>query len=431
MDYSYDRTAEKIDVSSIEKWKKDLRVMTKIYRDIDVDAEDFATWDQAVKLFLAFKNNWDKWVYKVVLPKKHQSEMTFEEKALAKSAWDFRFQLDTHALFPGSNRRIPDFSTLRNDRERNIKRYQTAATKAFKDLETYLSSQKGSVDRLSPIEEYAIAGANVTVVNYGRDPDDERSEASHETHLRDLDRRLKMIAQAGFPSAVKGLNLVLNYDSKESMTAGMYQPATDTLTIFALGLAGEGSGHGTLVHECGHRFYFKSMPIAARNHWEQVMTDAGVKITADTVKVFFDAVVKAWDRNRSNPIFLLDDEAKYKAVIPYAKGDPEVALQFRELVKPAGWGVFDNSFNPDKYREILESMIGEVVYEEEITEYAKSSPIEAFADCFRLYVLKGPRALGPWTRALFERVCRAGSAKVAHVETSAERVAREFSARVR
>ena len=43
-------------------------------------------------------------------------------------------------------------------------------------------------------------------------------------------------------------------------------------------------------------------------------------------------------------------------------------------------------------------------------DYGATNPVEAFAEVFRLYVLHGPRAVGPWTRALFREVVRGAGA---------------------
>ena len=57
--------------------------------------------------------------------------------------------------------------------------------------------------------------------------------------------------------------------------------------------------------------------------------------------------------------------------------------------------------------------------QEFITHYGATNPDEAFADAFRLYVGKGPRALGPRTLRFFEQLTKGSGA----MRTSAQRVA--------
>src|SRR5262245_8498922 len=73
------RVARTIDKGTVDRWRKDLRVMTKIYRDLDADIpydadehrvrEAEAAWEQARKLFSTFRENFADWVYKELLPK--------------------------------------------------------------------------------------------------------------------------------------------------------------------------------------------------------------------------------------------------------------------------------------------------------------------------------------------------------------------------
>jgi hypothetical protein len=47
---------------------------------------------------------------------------------------------------------------------------------------------------------------------------------------------------------------------------------------------------------------------------------------------------------------------------------------------------------------------------EHITDYGAPNPQEAFAEAFALFVTKGPRAIGPWTEALFRKIVHKGTA---------------------
>lgn len=423
--YSYDRTAATIDQSSLDKWKKDLRLMTKIYKSIDpevgirwdADETDLkkqkAMWDEARQLFLTFKNNFVEWVYKVVLPKKDKREGQGPlESAVAKSTWNFKHELEGSMLFPELQGRAPDWSKFRHERDRNLKRYQAAAVKAFKDLESLIEARGGKLERRDYIEHLEVGGVNVTLRNWGRDNYDDRLEEGLDTHLRNLRHRLDEIKRAGFPGAIKGMSLTIDFNQEEWDTNAYYRPSEDLLVMYPLGLVGDRGGHGTLVHEIGHRFYFKELPSQARTHWEEVMNQRGVKITEDDVHRFTQAIIKKYDPSR--PTALYDDADRYKAALPLAESAEDLA-KFRELAKSPivsfGEG---GSFDPRWYEKFtLDNKKDEVVQIEEITDYGNTHPAEAFAEVFRLWVTKGPGAVGPWTRNFFKEISRAGGAKLA------------------
>ena len=276
-----------IDKDSLGKWAKDLKVMTKIYRSIPVDlpwhlefsedtdefqrerAKSFELFFEARSLFLKFKANFSEWAYKVVLTKPDRKEdETYLEKMVRDTTGDFIYSLDTSYLFPeirGSSKHIPDLSTLRNSRDSNIRRYQGTAIKVFKRIEQYLDEKGGTVERRPAVDHLEVGGVNVTLLNYGRE---EYVEDILQETLNDLRNKINKIKRAGFPGAVDGLKLTIDFDSNGKLRAGLYRPVSDELTLYYLGL---GDNDHTFEHECGHRFYFQELPGQARKEWEEAM----------------------------------------------------------------------------------------------------------------------------------------------------------------
>ena len=60
----------KIDTNAIKKWSKDLRVLTKAYKQIGSDSEDpqaIKDFKKVRRAFGTFQENFEKWVYKFFL----------------------------------------------------------------------------------------------------------------------------------------------------------------------------------------------------------------------------------------------------------------------------------------------------------------------------------------------------------------------------
>lgn len=411
------RVSAVVDGARLEQWKKDLRVMTKIYRDIPLDfawddkegkAKAESQFTEARALFKTFRKGFTDWVYEVVLPRKDQSDQTYAEKSLAKSAWDFQYTLTL--LFPTYRGETPDLDALKRERERNVKRYQVAATKAFKDLEAYLESQGGgALQRYDQEDTLEVGGVRVVIKNHGRDADHEAD--LHKT-LNLLKRWIAGIERAGFPTAVRGLIITVNFGAKEFLTNGTYNPQTDTLTLTPLGMVGTDTIR-TVTHEVGHRFYFRDLPAQARSHWESVIESKGIKVTEDAIRRFADAVTDKVDPG--NPGSMMSASKVLQATLPAARNQSD-ELVFKELSRLPIMRWSDNTFDPARYLDFLMGSKGETVLVEEITEYGRTNPVEAFAECFQMWILKGPRALGPWTQEFFRTICRAGGAKIASTE---------------
>lgn len=189
-------------------------MMTKIYRSLKVDigwnsepeekSEATKMVEEATKLFSTFRENFSNWVYKMVLPKSYKGKETALEQDVRKSTWDFRYTLDRAFLFPtvGSNF---DFSKIRNDQDRNVKWYQVAATKAFKDLELYIDNRSGELNRFEPDDHFEMGGVQVILENWGRQQSGDQTEDEFHNAMNQLRSRLTRIKAAGFPNAVKGL----------------------------------------------------------------------------------------------------------------------------------------------------------------------------------------------------------------------------------
>lgn len=416
------RYAATITKGTLEKWKKDLRLMTKIYRSLKVDigwdaepeekAEANKMVEEAAKLFSTFRENFANWVYKVVLPKAEKGKETPLEKDVRKSTWDFRYTLDRSMLFPTIGEGF-DFNKIRNEQDRNVKRYQVAATKAFKDLELYLHNRGNELNRFEPVDHLEIGGVQVILENWGRQEESSQTEEEFHNAMNQLRSRLTRIKAAGFPNVVRGLTIVVNFDQKEWDTNGRYSPSEDKLTLYPLALAGSDTGHGTLTHECGHRFYFKELTGRARAEWEEVLASRGVKITLDDIERFFKAV-----NPKINPekfYEMSDDEDRLKVALPVAK-DMFDEAKFKELasVYPIPFSSGHVPYDPDVYLSKLKELKeGELVQLEEISDYGDTDPVEAFAEAFRIWVIKGPNALGPWSREFFREIARSGGAKIA------------------
>lgn len=395
------------DVKDLKRWKADLRRMTKIYRSIPSNsgsgysdptpaekAMSLEIFAEARGLFSQFARNWKTWIYDELLPPPGAEGETWHHRMIREKAWTayialpsfqevWDYKTDTHVPAPWK---------LVKERDTNIRRYQRAFTAAFAAIAEYLESEGGGVETLPPTEKHRIGPATVVIHNQGRKEDENLLRG----FLTRFEGMLKSIVSAGFPSAVKGLVVHIHF-KMEGWVAGQYVPAKDRLEIHSLGL-----GRGTLTHEIGHRFWYKALGNNARAHWNDVLKTRTVEVTEGAIHTFVNRYVRnqKWMLSRREVEVLLSRQER----------DEELKAQYRLLADHSPAYTSD----PDEIlTHHLKNNKGDKATLEHISDYGATSPVEAFAEAFRLYVEKGPRALGPWTRQFFERVNRSGGAKFA------------------
>ena len=279
----YKAAMAEVTPESVDKWRRDLKLMTKIYKSIDLDSEvtpkETAIWEQAQKLFVTFKNNWEHWVYKIVLPKVEKGQEGFYHRDIAKQAWDARYTIDVGQLFPSvwdgdGKSRKPAPWELKGKRDQNIKRYQTAFNKALKTIDEYLDTKGNKIVRDTD-EVYDIAGMTVVVQGYGRELYEGGGEADLDRFLRNLKAMAQPMLHAGFKRAIDGVRIIVNFDpaAGETLTNAQYSPSQDRMMIYPLGMAGMHESlaqmTGTFTHEMGHRYWFKQMGSQGRAAWNE------------------------------------------------------------------------------------------------------------------------------------------------------------------
>lgn len=401
--------AAEITKREVDQWKKDLRRMTKIYRSIENvdswnDPEGYAKaqelGQEAWTLFRAFRENLKTWGFRVVLPQ--LKDQSYLEQTVRDALSDAVYRLDSTFLFPTlSDRKTLDLSQLTRKRKSHIKAYQRAFVEFFKALESYIESRGGTLERRAPKETYQVAGMTVVVDTYTLTEESKYQETLDE-FLHALQRAgVQPIQRAGLGVALKGLTLHVVFN-RSDMVAGQYDPGKDELTVFPLGLVTGARGHGTFVHEVGHRFYFRNLSSNARKHWEESMEGRVVKMEADDIRSFVRQHLrgKRWVPTRQE----LEDE------VLQAKHDPELEAKHLQLAN----GLPGFTSDVDEIEQyLLKNRVGDRVQLEAITEYGRTNPTEAFAEAFRLWVLQGPSVLGEWTREFFKTILRSGGAKVA------------------
>jgi len=406
----------KVDNNAIKKWAKDLRVLTKAYKQIGDNNEDPQTIKNFKKLrraFGKFQENFEDWVYKFFLQYKWVGSKerieTWEEKEVREKCWGAVVNLGGN--FP----EMWDFidkkhkvspALLAKDREKNIRRYRAAFREGIKALLQYIAI-KGDQEREKPIEQAQIGPVKLVIHNYKRTGGTEQGQASREKSFKQLVDGIKswskQIQKAGFGKCIDGLTVDLDFgltsDETNDMVNGEYYKNKDMLKLYGTGMVQD-----TFTHELGHRFWYRELPSNAKKHWQDTIKSKKVAIDFEDVKNY---VEKYFDKN-GNKIHKRKAGLK---VIDKKEDNAETKAKFKVMQMSSVWSTNNRK---EVVTKLSDKWVGpgKEIPIEHITNYGNTNAEEAFAEAFKLYIIRGPGKLGEWTRWFFREIVRTGGASI-------------------
>lgn len=409
----------------IEQWKKDLRKMSKIYKDFNwiqikrhsmTDTEiqkaekhnkkELKKYKEAANLYNTFRNNLEDWLYKDVMSVKDRKDMDHPMvKDFKEKSWQALHYIGTSTLFPDTYDYRKDDHVpapwLLDDRKKknhmqNYNRYFRAMWDAIED---YLNWKEEDEEEKYPSKEQInVDGVNITLDNYGRE---ERHEKLINLFISGLQSAIKKIKNKGFGKALKNLSITLDFF--ETNASGSYSYPTDELKIY-IGMFGAW-GDDVIIHEIGHRYYHRFLPKRAQEYWESVIYKHVTTINKNDINLFIDTYydkIKNWFENDEGRSYI---RSSIEKDIEKSKFELRTKSVFNYIVDKLP--VFTDDIT--SYRNKLESkFLNTTINLEKITDYANKNSWEAFAEAFMLYIGKGPKSLGPWTRDFFKRVSTYG-----------------------
>jgi hypothetical protein len=409
----------KVDSNSVKKWAKDLRVLTKAYKQIGSDSEDpqaIKDFKKVRRAFGTFQENFEKWVYKFFLQYKWQgaSDKTesWEAKEVREKCWRavtslggnfpefWDFQTKKHRVSP---------QILAREREKNIRRYRAEFREGIKALLQYVAIY-GDQEREKPIEQAQIGPVKLVIHNFKRKGGSEQGEASREKSFKQLVDGIKSwskkIQKAGFGKCIEGLTVDLDFgltaDTGE-MVNGEYYMNKDMLKLYGCGMTQD-----TFTHELGHRFWYRELPSNAKKHWQDTIKSKKVSIERKDVE---DYVEKYFDKNGSK---IYKRRAGLK-VIDKNEDNVETKAKFKALQMTS---VYSTENRKEVVTKLADRWVGpgKEIPIEHITNYGNTNPEEAFAEAFKLYIIRGPGKLGEWTRWFFREIVRTGGATIKEIK---------------
>jgi hypothetical protein len=297
------------------------------------------------------------------------------------------------------------------------------------------SAKRGTEDvsHEERLETQQVGAVQLQVSRHEATPEMARSLA-HD--LREAQGRMK---RAGFHEAYKGGRVTLKKHAREHeagrspFLAPRFEArymrdgrSADTVewNTNSLGTLGEHEETvASIVHEFGHRHYYRNLPSRAVEGWDAESARM-VNVAREDVDKLADYTARfASDAQRDGATYserLGTESAFSERVRAHITNDPDLDPETRALYT-AMVGVVgedlesrltttwahpgDRQHGLDDVRKEMHRVLdGKPVPVHWTTQYGSTEPEEAYAEAFKLYVMRGPRALGPRTRKFFEHI---------------------------
>ena len=352
-------------------------------------------------------------VYGYLLPSsrhKTEEEWRYAEKDLRKHVWEaasMRAGDMISLVWQNGIGYTIDVADTKAKAEKRLRRYQRAWREALKALEEYFV-ERGVQTRAPLTETFSAGRTRYTVMGGERDTND-RETIRHMVAVNSAaEERLR---REGFGSVLDGLRVeVYFYDSGRS-AAATYNFQDDTVGLFNAAI--ESDDGYEFTHELGHRYYFRFMPADARYEWDTKIESSQFDVTEallDQFATHYAAFNEAIHPYRYEPDSVREQvAAAWVNTLPDL--DAEKTAVFRYIARRLSQTAYPERLLASMQENARKHGARGRAMSEHITDYGATNPQEAFAEAFALFVTKGPRAIGPWTEALFRKMVNKGTAR--------------------
>jgi hypothetical protein len=320
---------------------------------------------------------WEYVFYSVLLGKEmaelssssDRDKETTQAKKLRGSAWSLVLSFGDigHHLaeWPKS------WSKYRNDFAREKKyvfdRIKRAAREAYEDAVMWVQS-KPEDEKTFDLAERVTVGNFVLVPCGGLREEDMRRAVDV------MKESYSLVSRAGFNKALKRMVVEVSFLSKRGLTAGEYYPNEDKMAIYPIGVFAE-----TVVHEIGHRNWYTVLTQRGRSYWEAAFSGDLTEITKEDVE---DIIVRAFKSKEGGDSLPSSIRAAIAGYVVGHRDDPVASYK----------GAFfsHNLHHHDDFdfwaKTWRDDLVGQKVMRNYVTDYANTSPVEAYAEVFKEYV---------------------------------------------
>jgi len=348
------------------QFAKDIRALEKTINSPEDAAKSAPKWKRLRTVYEKFFYEWILRDHMRELSRgKPAAELGYLENKLQETAWLLVIELRSYELETDP---WEDFDKIK---KKFFSRLKRRARVAFADAMELAEVQPQTIDFAGQVE---VGSFTLVPETAGVTPEEMRSVAKM------VESAAGQIKRAGFGKAVqKSMVIQVTTLSKAGLVAAEYMPEKDEMRVRPLGRSDT-----TIIHEFGHRYYYRIMSAGQRAQWDAVYEGDVFEIQKEDIDLIFSLIDRQHDER-------LNDRVE-NALRQYEKvsRDPLAKLKTKQLIFGWLWREEDAEKALKKLRGFWEDQIGEPVMKNEISDYGNTKAEEAFAEAF-LHAVIGKR----------------------------------------
>jgi hypothetical protein len=359
-----------------EAYVKGLKLMmARDIRNLERDINSPEDAERVRKLANDVSKKWERIFYEAILGKEMDrlsqggKDMGYLAKELQSSAWlaVISFSDIGHHLAQWPKHWNKYYNDFDREKKYVFDRIKRAARQAYDDA-LWLVKNKPEEERTNNFGERATVGRFILV------PEGGITEEKMEKAASLVRRSQSLVGRAGFRDVLS--RMIVHVTSRsDHMKGGYYRPQNDDMAILPVGMSEE-----TVIHELGHRKWYRFMSPGDRDYWTAAFNGDLVEITDGDVREITERVRRVWDGGGLSST-IKDAIADYER----SHSNDPVATYKADYFR-------DHTHHHDNLdfwvKTWKEDLVGQKVMKNYVTDYANTNEVEAYAEVFRQYVLK-------------------------------------------
>lgn len=366
------------DIKDIEKTISSFHSVTDVqYKYKEKDMEKLKKYLRDVS------DKYDNYIYKVVLANhmvkvnagfpKH--ELSIWGTTLQKSAWIFVLFIRGIIIDLEFPKKTIDHNNFDKYKKKLIVKLKKLGNIMYKDAINYVNSLKA--------EEKEQDFAEPTRYKNGYFQPESGVTEKELNYVVDIYKKAYNLMSK--TKVKKSLNdTILIKVDKTNSNQGSYNYNDDSITVKHFG-----ESLYTMIHEYGHRYWFRYMKDDQRALWVNAYTNNLIKITPTDIDNLIGFMKnnkeeEDWDIGRHIKRIAPDLGKKYSS-------DPLIKYKIKYYIDylDMQWGDITDPDDEKKLRDIaLRKLVGEQLLKNKISNYGNTNYIEGFAEIFTNYFLK-------------------------------------------
>lgn len=295
------------------------------------------------------------------------------------------------------------YALWQKDRDYHYQKMSRNIRITIKGIREALERYQKGIPEKAKVTFHKVAGIDVEYVT-DETVNKHKHDQNVKTFLNKVSGAVTKIRE--YPKFTQSLkNLLIKYDptdtfrtlAKGSLIGGYYSPDKDYVVIRTLGLTEQ-----IVIHEIGHRYYYKFMPNEFREMWETRLESSEVELTEDLLKAIEDAFWKAFYNDGYNDDYLISlknidqDMLKYFESEYYRdvfKASEKIVNIPKDFPFPKEWHN-EHPTSESKAQWAIDVYMKYLKEEKHVnmsivSDYGNTHPREAYADAFSYFVLGG------------------------------------------